>query len=374
MTPVAGSISELPDTLVLGAGGTLGEAWTRGLLSGLSAAASLDFRDCEYVLGTSRGLDRGGDAGLGPAARRRRPRRARIGRPRLTTRRRHRRSRASPGRPSAPACCRRGAARADRLRGPRSGGPARTVGRACRSRPARSARSTRLIGFLDSLGGELRRPPAGGGGGPRQRARVLFGAPGAPDALVRDAVLASCAVPWLFAPVEIGGREYVDGGVWSPVNLDAAPGGRGAHVLCLAPTGRRRPAAPGHRRGAGGRGDGAARPRACGCASLVPDGGLGLPRSGRRSDGRRPRRAGARCRVRARSRARGLSGPYGPVRQIANACTVQFSETPVVVSVAVTVHTVFDVARLWLDRDPAPGCGRQAAATHGHLAGWTGLR
>ena len=67
-------------------------------------------------------------------------------------------------------------------------------------------------------------------------ARVLFGAPGAPTASVRDAVLASCAVPWLFAPVTIGDREYVDGGVWSPVNLDAAPGGRGAHVLCLAPT------------------------------------------------------------------------------------------------------------------------------------------
>ena len=53
---------------------------------------------------------------------------------------------------------------------------------------------------------------------------------------MRDAVLASCAVPWLFAPVQIGGHEYVDGGVWSPTNLDAAPGGRGAHVLCLVPT------------------------------------------------------------------------------------------------------------------------------------------
>jgi NTE family protein len=49
-------------------------------------------------------------------------------------------------------------------------------------------------------------------------------------------VLASCAVPWLFAPVAIDGRDYVDGGVWSLVNLDAAPGGRGARVLCLAPT------------------------------------------------------------------------------------------------------------------------------------------
>ena len=43
-------------------------------------------------------------------------------------------------------------------------------------------------------------------------------------------------MPWLFAPVEIGGREYVDGGVWSPTNLDAAPAGRDTHVLCLNPT------------------------------------------------------------------------------------------------------------------------------------------
>ena len=44
-------ITDLPDTLVLGAGGTLGEAWMRGLLSGIG----LDFRGCEYILGTSAG-------------------------------------------------------------------------------------------------------------------------------------------------------------------------------------------------------------------------------------------------------------------------------------------------------------------------------
>ena len=49
-------------------------------------------------------------------------------------------------------------------------------------------------------------------------------------------MLASCAVPGIFAPVRIGGREYVDGGVWSPTNLDAAPAGRGSSVLCLVPT------------------------------------------------------------------------------------------------------------------------------------------
>jgi NTE family protein len=64
----------------------------------------------------------------------------------------------------------------------------------------------------------------------------VFGAPDAPDATVGQAVLASCSVPGLFAPIRIGEREYVDGGVWSPTNLDAAPAPRGSQVLCLNPT------------------------------------------------------------------------------------------------------------------------------------------
>jgi NTE family protein len=111
---------------------------------------------------------------------------------------------------------------------------ARAVALSRAPRPTR--RLSALAGHLDSLGaefdGRLRIAAVDRGSG----RRVLFGAPGAPTAAVRDAVLASCAVPWLFAAVEIDGREYVDGGVWSPINLDAAPGGRGAHVLCLAPT------------------------------------------------------------------------------------------------------------------------------------------
>jgi NTE family protein len=66
--------------------------------------------------------------------------------------------------------------------------------------------------------------------------RVVFGSPGAPDATVAEAVAASCCVPWLFTPVSIGQREYVDGGVWSPTNADAAPAGPGSHILCLNPT------------------------------------------------------------------------------------------------------------------------------------------
>ena len=69
----------------------------------------------------------------------------------------------------------------------------------------------------------------------RSGRRVIFGSPGAPRASVAAAVAASCTVPWLFEPVEIEGREYVDGGVWSATNLDAAPAGRDTHVLCLHP-------------------------------------------------------------------------------------------------------------------------------------------
>ena len=70
----------------------------------------------------------------------------------------------------------------------------------------------------------------------RSGRRVVFGAPGAPRSSVADAVTASCAIPWVFSPVRIGGREYVDGGVWSVTNLDAAPAGRDTEVLCLDPT------------------------------------------------------------------------------------------------------------------------------------------
>jgi NTE family protein len=54
--------------------------------------------------------------------------------------------------------------------------------------------------------------------------RVVFGKPGSPETDVSTAVAASCAVPWLFAPVEVGGVRYVDGGVHSPTNLDLVAG------------------------------------------------------------------------------------------------------------------------------------------------------
>ena len=72
--------------------------------------------------------------------------------------------------------------------------------------------------------------------------RVVFGAADAPPVSVSVAVQASCAVPGVFRPVLAGGRTYIDGGAWSPTNLDAAETARGTRVLCLNPTGSLRPA------------------------------------------------------------------------------------------------------------------------------------
>lgn len=65
--------------------------------------------------------------------------------------------------------------------------------------------------------------------------RVVFGAPDAPPAALADAVAASCAIPGFYRPVRIGGRRYVDGGVWSASNLDLLRDEGLDLVVCLNP-------------------------------------------------------------------------------------------------------------------------------------------
>src|SRR3954462_5992526 len=48
-------LTHRPDVPVLAAGGTRGEARMRGLLDGAGRATGIDFRDCEYFVGTSAG-------------------------------------------------------------------------------------------------------------------------------------------------------------------------------------------------------------------------------------------------------------------------------------------------------------------------------
>jgi NTE family protein len=66
--------------------------------------------------------------------------------------------------------------------------------------------------------------------------RVAFGRDDAPDAELADAVAASCAIPGFYHPVEIAGRRYVDGGLWSTSNLDILRNEQLDLVICLNPT------------------------------------------------------------------------------------------------------------------------------------------
>jgi NTE family protein len=226
-----------PDVLVLGGGGVLGEAWMMGVLAGIEDGTGFDLRDCDYYVGTSAGSIVAAHLVAGQSPRR--P--SSVG--------------AELEPPSTPKPA-DGLAAASLAAARRAGEWALAVGGAFAPlalglaapggaimRAAMLRRLPRPTDTLDPLRRNVERLEPRFDGRLRVAAvdrrngrRVVFGNPGAPRATVADAVTASCTVPWLFTPVTIGGREYVDGGVWSPTNLDAAPAGRDTHVLCLNPT------------------------------------------------------------------------------------------------------------------------------------------
>ncbi len=225
-----------PDVLVLGGGGLLGEQWLLGVLAGIEDATGFDMRDCEHFVGTSAGaivaarLASGRSPGRPPAVGTELERvqdterngRASVA---LEIARRASELTLAAWAPLAPLA----------LAATGPGGRLVRAGALMRlQRPQRTLDDLRKQ--VEALGarfdGRLRIAAVDR----RRGQRVMFGSPGAPHATVAQAVEASCAVPWLFAPVTIAGREYVDGGVWSPTNLDAAPAGRDTHVLCLNPT------------------------------------------------------------------------------------------------------------------------------------------
>ncbi|HEU4481198.1 MAG TPA: patatin-like phospholipase family protein [Actinomycetota bacterium] len=69
--------------------------------------------------------------------------------------------------------------------------------------------------------------------------RVPFGTDDAPKASLPDAVLASTAIPGVFPPVRIDGRQYVDGGAVSATSLDLAADAGCEAIICIAPLGYR---------------------------------------------------------------------------------------------------------------------------------------
>lgn len=240
-----------PDVLVLASGGTLGEAWMSGVLAGIEDATGHDFRATESVVGTSAGSLVA--AALVAGERPRRPRPA-DGRRELsagetsgnvaqesstrlvaqwpalprailqTVARDAVRLAGAAATPLAPMALAAGANGSTALR-------AALLGRAPGSDTSLAAIRERVDRAGARFDGRLRVVAVDRGNG----RRVVFGAPGSPATSVAEAVQASCSVPWIFAPVQIAGREYVDGGVWSNTNLDIAPAGRATQVLCLNP-------------------------------------------------------------------------------------------------------------------------------------------
>jgi NTE family protein len=263
---------------VLGAGGILGEAWMSALLAGIEERTGIDFRRAESLVGTSAGsiVAASLSAGRRPA-----PPEVRVSEARATRRSSARsaqggRGRRVPARGRSPDRAEEAYARSAADAAGSGGSSEARAGRRGATDPLRwlvgavastAAPLAPLALTASAPGGALVRAAllAGAPEGTRtlgpvasglDRAgarfdgrlrvccvdkatgrRVVFGAPGAPPARVGEAVAASCAIPSVFRPVRIGGRLYVDGGVWSLTNLDAATVAHDTQVLCLNPTG-----------------------------------------------------------------------------------------------------------------------------------------
>lgn len=220
-----------PDVLVLGGGGVLGEAWMSGVLAGYEDATGYDLRRCEFFVGTSAGSIVAAQLVAGRSPRRPREVGSQERSPLAEAERRTGAARRAGEWALATA-----AAFAPLALGLAAPGGALVRGAMLRRlpRPTQTLEDLRVrVASMNArFDGRLRVTAVD-----RERGRrVVFGSPRAPSASVAQAVEASCTVPWLFAPVSIDGREYVDGGVWSPTNMDAAPAGAGSQVLCLNPT------------------------------------------------------------------------------------------------------------------------------------------
>jgi len=235
-----------PDALVLGGGGVLGEAWMTAVLAGIAEAGGFDAREAGRFLGTSAGSivaaslvggiapgDRLEDEGGRPPAGDEWPALEEAERMPMSG-------------PLAAVLELGGSAAAPlaSLALSTTAGGGALVRRAMLRRVPEGTRSLAALGQIIAVAapgfeGRLLVAAVELDSG----RRVIFGAPDAPSASVSQAVMASCAIPGFFAPIEIGGKRYVDGGAWSPTNMDALPVEDGERVLCLNPTGSLRPTA-----------------------------------------------------------------------------------------------------------------------------------
>ena len=236
-----------PEVLVLGGGGILGEAWMSAVLVGLDGSADFDSLGCGRYVGTSAGSIVAASLAAGHAPG------ARLGS--LPEQPAH--TEAPPDDLIGSLFSTLGAT-AFRLGGA-AAGPLASLALDSSSTSGALLRRAALrrvptgTASLGALVTAVERSGVGWDGRLRVAAvevesgrRVMFGSADAPAVSVAQAVHASCAIPGVFEPMRAGGLTFVDGGVWSPTNMDGAEIERGERVLCLNPTASMRftPAAP----------------------------------------------------------------------------------------------------------------------------------
>jgi NTE family protein len=206
--------------LVLGAGGVLGASWTIGALRAVQDATGWDPREAEVIIGTSAGSVLAAFLGCG------------IGTEQLLN---HQRGIVAPGDPVIEYDVDSTAALPQL---PKLGlGSARLL-----ATVARHPRKVTPLGALAGITpkGRTSIEPVGNlveAIAPRGTwathpktwivamdydtgKRIPFGREGSPETGLSQAVMASCAIPGWYAPVEINGRRYVDGGACSPTSVD----------------------------------------------------------------------------------------------------------------------------------------------------------
>jgi NTE family protein len=211
--------------LVLGAGGAVGGAFHAGVLATLAEETGWDPRSADVIVGTSAGSVTGAALRAGLAA------------PDLAARAEGRPlsdegARLLAGMPPYPVLPQR--VRRVRQRPTAPAAPGRLLSAA--TRPWEIRMGTLAAALLPP--GEIDMSNIAGGfdalfpkGWPDKQLwvvavrledghRVVFGREDTRDVKVPEAVAASCAVPSVFSPVTIDGVRYVDGGAWSPTNVD----------------------------------------------------------------------------------------------------------------------------------------------------------
>lgn len=207
--------------LVLGAGGVLGAAWTVGALAAVEEQLGWDPREAEVLIGTSAGSVLASALACGISVQELLDHQRGVPDPRITFDPDSDSGGALPPMPRPFVGSPRGVLNAS-LR------PWRTTPMGALATVLPQGR-----GSIAALGTLIDGVLPGGGWAPHPATwivamdyetgrRVPFGRIGSPLAPLRDAVMASCAIPGWYQPVQIARKRYVDGGVCSPTSVDLA--------------------------------------------------------------------------------------------------------------------------------------------------------